>query len=158
MVNLQMNSPQKKTNKFCVRLVHFEFLNGNSATQNGIRTVICPTCLYACLTMLRHAPDETTDGVLQVLEQGITEPQESLRCNLAVAVGPKHSVPKVFYWIWSGEHEGRSMVTDHPSGTACILSSRGRTLLCTRTNSGHTATAWGLTMDSRTSSLFHLDS
>ncbi len=53
--------------------------------------------------MPRHAPNETTDGVLGYfltdLDQGITELLDSLRCNLAVSDEPKHNVPEVFYWI-----------------------------------------------------------
>ncbi|XP_067226565.1 adenosine receptor A1-like [Chanodichthys erythropterus] len=45
-------------------------------------------------TMSGHSPNETTDGVLEyflpVLDQGITELLDSLRCNLAVSDGQKH--------------------------------------------------------------------
>lgn len=46
--------------------------------------------LYACLTMLVHTPNETTDGVLHGLDQGITELLENLRYNLT---GSMHSQP-----------------------------------------------------------------
>ncbi|KAK3531505.1 hypothetical protein QTP70_023861 [Hemibagrus guttatus] len=50
-----------------------------------------------------HAPNETTDGVLEYflpdLDQGITELLDSLRCNQVASDGPKANVPDVFYWI-----------------------------------------------------------
>ncbi len=64
---------------------------------------MAPTCLYACLTMSGHAPNETTDGVLGYflpdLDQGITELLDSLRGNLAGSDGVKQNVPEVFFWI-----------------------------------------------------------
>ena len=56
-----------------------------------------------CLTMLGHAFNEMTDGVLGYflpdLDQSITELLNRLMCNLAAPDGPKHNVPDVFFWI-----------------------------------------------------------
>lgn len=51
-----------------------------------------------CLTMSGHAPKETTDGVLGYLllpdpDQGNTELQDSLRCNLTLSDGQNYNVP-----------------------------------------------------------------
>lgn len=48
------------------------------------------TCLYACLTMSGHAPNEMTlGGVLPNLEQGISDFLDGVRCNLVALDGPK---------------------------------------------------------------------
>lgn len=44
---------------------------------------------------VRHAPSETADGVLEGLDQEITELLNSVRCNLVASNGPKHDVPEV---------------------------------------------------------------
>lgn len=58
----------------------------------------CPICQ----NFIADTLNETADGVLGDLpdvDQGITEVIDSLRCNLATLDGPKHNVPKMFYWI-----------------------------------------------------------
>lgn len=54
-----------------------------------------------------HAPNETIDGVLGYLppdlDQGITEPLDSLKCNLAALGGLKDKVPEV---LRSGKRGG----------------------------------------------------
>lgn len=71
------------------------FQNFLGATPNGN--------LLVCLTYIRHAPNETTDGLLGELlldlDQRITELLESLKWNLVLSNGTKHIVPEVFYWI-----------------------------------------------------------
>ena len=61
-------------------------------------SVVCmaPACLYALLTASGHAPDEPADSVLQDLlpdlDQGISEPLDSLWRYLAAPDAPIHNI------------------------------------------------------------------
>ncbi len=100
MINLQRaefkDTPKIKVKKRCSRLVHFAEISLQQLKM-VLSSCMAPTCLYACLTMSGHAPNETTDGVLGYfltdLDQGITELLDSLKCNLVASDGPKHNVP-----------------------------------------------------------------
>lgn len=76
-----------------------------------------PTCLYACLTTLGHAPNKTMDGFL-----GDSQIQTRATLNSCTTAldGSQNNFLEVFQWIRQ-VRASQWYLFLHPLGTACIL-------------------------------------
>lgn len=95
---------------------------------------VAPACLYACLAIWAHVPDDEADGVqgdiLPHLDLSVTELRDSLRCNAA-----SNAQPKSIEWLdlgWAIMGASRWYDLLHSLGIACIQTATwGHALLCT---------------------------